>query len=283
MQTGNERAGLNRRSVLAGATAALVSACKPKASDSAKTIKFIMSDLGFNAELEPILSAKLAKQGFTLDWVVVNDIILPNEMVDTGQADANSFQHEAYFDQFVKDHDLHNVVRGFYTAYTPSGLYSKKYKSFAQVPDGALFAIPVDPANNGRALFMLRDHGLLTLRPGVEVTHASLHDITSNPHNFRFVQIDQLMQQRTYQDVDAAFLFSLYAKRVGLDPVRDALALESLTGETSAYKGIVAIRKDLVGSPKIRALQAAYASQAIKDFYHQKYGNAVVFLDYLNK
>jgi D-methionine transport system substrate-binding protein len=101
-----------------------------------------------------------------------------------------------------------------------------------------LFAIPVDPANNGRALFMLRDHGLLTLRPGVQVTHASLHDITANPHQFRFVQVDQLMQQRTYQDVDAAFLFALYAKRARLDPVRDALALESLSADTTEDRGV---------------------------------------------
>ena len=246
-----------------------------------KTLKFIMSDVSFNAELEPILKQELEKQGFVLDWVVVNDIIQPNEMVDAGSADANAFQHEPYFNQFVQDHGLKHIVKGFYTTYTPSGLYSRKYKSLEDLPDGAVIGIPVDPANNGRALFMLRDHGLLKLRDGIDVTHANLHDIIENPRHFKFREVDQMMLQRAFEDVDAGFLFSLYAKKLGLDLVKDALAIES--ADDSPYKGIVAIRKDLVDSPKIKALQNAYASATIKEFYGRRYGNAIVFLDKYNK
>lgn len=244
-----------------------------------KTVSLIMSDAGFNAEVVPILKAEVERQGFTLNWVVVNDIIQPNKMVDDGTADANSFQHEPYFDQFVLDHGLKNVTRGFYTVFGPSGLYSKKYKSLDQVPDGALLGIPVDPANNGRALFMLRDRGYLKMRP-VEVTHASLKDITDNPHKFRFREVDQLMLQRALDDVDVGFLFSAIALKIGLDPEKDALAREDI--KISPYKGIVAIRKDLVGAPKIKALQNAYQSDALKVFYKQKYGNSILFLDGLN-
>jgi len=263
-----------------------ISSCDDKNSDSAKktadkTLKFIMSDVSFNAELEPILKQELEKQGFVLDWVVVNDIVQPNEMVDAGAADANAFQHEPYFDQFVQDHKLKNIVKGFYTTYTPSGLYSRKYRTLEDLPDSAIIGIPVDPANNGRALFMLRDHGLLKLRDGVDVTHASLRDVIDNPHHFKFHEVDQMMLQRAFEDVDAGFLFSLYAKKLGLDLVKDALAIE--TADDSPYKGIVAIRKDLVDSPKIKALQNAYASAAIKDFYGRKYGNAIIFLDKYNK
>ena len=246
-----------------------------------RTIKFIMSDAGFSSEIVPILKAEVAKQGFTLQWVVVNDIIQPNKLVDDGSADANSFQHEPYFDQFVVDHDLKNVTRGFYTLFTPSGLYSRKYKSLDQVPDGATFGIPVDPANNGRALFMLRDKGLLELKSGVSVTHASRKDITGNPHHYKFKEVDQLMLQRALEDVDVGFLFSATALKIGLDPKKDALAYES--GSATPYKGVVAIRRDLVGSPKIKALQTAYASEAFKDYYRKKYGDAIVFLDDLNR
>jgi D-methionine transport system substrate-binding protein len=245
-----------------------------------KVIKFIMSDLGFNAEVVHVLKDEVAKQGFVLDWMVVNDIIQPNKLVDDGTVDANSFQHEPYFDQFVQDHNLKNVVRGFYTVITPSGLFSLKYKSIDEVPDGATFGIPVDPANNGRALFMLRDRGLLKLREGVPVTHAGLRDITDNPHHYKFKEIDQLMQQRTLPDVDAGFLFLNYALLMKLDPIKDALVLEDVN--TLPYKGVVAIHRDLVGSPKIRALQNAYASNAFKEFYRKKYGAAVGFLDHLN-
>jgi D-methionine transport system substrate-binding protein len=246
-----------------------------------KTVRLVMSDAGFNAEVVPILKKEVAKQGFVLDWVVINDIIQPNKLVDDGSADANSFQHEPYFDQFVSDHGLKNITRGFYTVYTPSGLYSKKYKSLDQVPDGATFGIPVDPANNGRALFMLRDKGLLKLRDGVTVTHASLQDITDNPHKYKFIEVDQLMLQRTLDDVDVGFLFSGTARKIGLDPKKDALAYED--EKNSPYKGMVAIRKDLVGAPKIKALQNAYGSDAMKAYYREKYGDTVLFLDGLNK
>jgi D-methionine transport system substrate-binding protein len=246
-----------------------------------KTIRFVMSDAGFGAEVVPILKKEVAKQGFILDWVVINDIMQPNKLVDDGSADANAFQHEPYFDQFVSDHGLKNITRGFYTTFTPSGLYSKKYKSLDQVPDGATFGIPVDPANNGRALFMLRDKGLLKLRDGVTVTHASLDDITDNPHNYKFIEVDQLMLQRTLDDVDVGFLFSGTALKIGFNPKKDALAYED--EKNSPYKGIVAIRKDLVGSPKIKALQNAYGSDAMKAYYREKYGDTIIFLDGLNK
>ena len=252
----------------------------PAAAATDRTIRFIMSDAAFNSEVVPILKAEVARQGFTLDWVVVNDIIQPNKLVDDGSADANSFQHEPYFDQFVTDHGLQNITRGFYTVFTPSGLYSKKYKSLDQVPDGATFGIPVDPANNGRALFMLQDKGLLKMKSGVTVTHASLKDITENPHRFRFKEVDQLMLQRALEDVDVGFLFSATALRVGFDPKKDALAYES--ADATPYKGIVAIRKDLVGSSKIKALQNAYASEAFKTYFRRKYGESIVFLDLLN-
>jgi len=246
-----------------------------------KVIHHIMSDAGFNAEIVKILQAELAKDGYTLDHVVVNDIIQPNKIVNDGDADSNSFQHEAYFNQFVKDQGLKNISRAFYTTFTPAGLYSKKYKSFDEVPDGALIGIPVDPANNGRALFMLRDLGLLKLKDGVEVIHTTLKDIVENPHNFKFKEVDQLMLQRTLDDVDAGFLFAGTAVQIGYKPKQDALALE--TGEDLPYKGIVAAHNDLIGSPKLKALQKAYESQAIKDFYKEKYGDAIETLEALNQ
>jgi len=269
---------------LAFALPFLASSCRKPDSGSVgsdKIVSFIMSDIGFNSELVPILKAEVAKQGFELKWVIVNDIIQPNKLVDDGSVDANSFQHEPYFEQFVQDHGLKHVVRGFYTIFTPSGLYSRKYKSLDQVPDGATFGIPVDPANNGRALFMLRDKGLLKLREGVTVTHASLRDIVDNPHGFKFREVDQLMQLRTLEDVDVGFLFSIYALKAGFDPVKDALAYES--EQATPYFGIVAINDRLVGTPKIKALQTAYASDAMKAFLRSKYGNAVVFLDHRNR
>jgi D-methionine transport system substrate-binding protein len=245
-----------------------------------RRIKFIMSDRAFNAEIGPILRKEVAKLGFVLDWIVVNDIIQPNKMVDDGSADAAFFQHEPYFDRFVVDHMLTNVVKGFYTTFVPSGLYSRKHKSLDQLPVGATVAIPVDPANNGRALFMLRDHGLIEIRNGTDVIHASAKDVTANRLELKFKEVDQLMLQNAIEDVDVGFLFAMYAIQAGFDFVADALAVEDV--EDSPYKGIVVIRKDLVAAKKIEALRVAFSSEALKSFYRSKYGKAVVFLDDLN-
>lgn len=126
---------------------------------------------------------------------------------------------------------------------------------------------------------MLRDHGLLTLRPGVAVTHAGLRDIVENPHRFQFKEVDQMMLQRAFEDVDLGFLFSAYAQQLGFT-THDALALESV--DDSPYKGIVAVRAELVGTPKIKALENAYESQAMKAFFRRRYGDAIVFLDRFN-
>jgi YaeC family lipoprotein len=265
---------------LAGARAVCLAADSPARAGDDRVISLIMSDAGFNAELVPLLKTEVARQGFELKWVVVNDIIQPNKLVNDAQADSNSFQHEPYFDQFVADHGLKNIVRGFYTIFTPSGLYSRKYKSLMEVPDGATFGIPVDPSNNGRALFMLQDHGLLTMRPGVSVTHASVRDIVANPHGFKFREVDQMMLTRTLDNVDVGFLFAGNAVLAGIDPRTESLALEDVA--TNPYKGVVAVHRSVLGTPKLEALRRAYHSEPVRAYFQKRYGDAIIFLDYLN-
>lgn len=268
------------RRVLALLAAVMVALTPVQAFADDRVLTLIMSDSGFNAEVVPILRDEVKKQGFELKWVVVNDIIQPNKLVDEGQAESNSFQHEPYLDQFVQDHGLKNVTRAFYTLFTPSGLYSRRYRSLEEVPAGGTIGIPVDPANNGRALFMLREHGLLSLRPGVPVTHASVRDITANPKGFRFVEVDQLMLLRTLDSVDVGFLFAGNAVLAGLDPKKSALALEDVA--VSPYKGVVAVHRSVLGTPKVEALRRAYESPALKAYFRKRYGDAIIFLDYLN-
>lgn len=249
----------------------------PTAATTDRVVSIIMSDAGFNSEIVPLLQREVAKQGFELKWVVVNDIIQPNKMVNDHTADTNSFQHEPYFDQFVRDHGLKNIQRAFYTTFTPSGLYSRKYTSLDQLPAGAVIGIPVDPANNGRALFMLRDHGLLQLRPGISVTHASVRDITANPRRLVFREVDQLMLLRTLDSVDVCFLFSANALLAGLNPRTDALALEKVSD--SPYRGMVAAHTRVLGTPKLEALRRAFHSEAVHSYYRKRYGDSIIFLE----
>jgi D-methionine transport system substrate-binding protein len=257
--------------------ALLSSACAlgaPVAADD-KTITLVASDSGFQPEVIALLKEEVRKQGYDLRHMVINDIVQPNQLVEDKQADANFFQHEAYMNQFNADHNLH-IVAAFYTTFAPSGFFSRKYKSFKDLPDGAKIGIPADPANNGRALFILRDAGLVKMTVGVPVTKASTRDVTDNPRHLKFIEVDQLMLQRTLEDVDAGFLFPSTAIVAGLDPAKDALGLES--AENSPYRGIIGTRPELKGGPKMEALRRAFQNDRVKDFYLRKYGKSVIFL-----
>jgi D-methionine transport system substrate-binding protein len=261
--------------VLAAALTAACGLVSSATSETDKTITLVASDSGFQPEVIALLKEEIKKHGYELKHMVINDIVQPNQLVEDKQADANFFQHEAYMTQFNADHNLH-IVPAFYTTFAPSGFFSRKYRSFGELPDGARIGIPADPANNGRALFILRDAGLLKMTAGVPVTKASTRDVLENPKRLKFVEVDQLMLQRTLDDVDAGFLFSSTAIVAGLDVTKDSLGLES--AENSPYRGIIGTRPELKGGPKMEALRRAFQSDRIKDLYTSKYGKAVVFL-----
>lgn len=257
--------------------ATIATACGLRATNTADdlTITLVASDSGFQPEIIGLLKEEVRKQGYELRHLVINDIVQPNQLVQDGQADANFFQHEAYMEQFNLDHGLHVAV-AFYTTFAPSGFYSRTFRSFEDLPEGARIGIPADPANNGRALFILRDAGLIEMTPGVPVTKASTRDVTENRRRLKFIEVDQLMLQRTLEDVDAGFLFPSTAIMAGLDPSKDALGLEK--AEDSPYRGIIATRPELVGGPKMEALRRAFQNDRVKDFYGGKYGKAITFL-----
>ena len=241
-------------------------------------VKLIASDMPTTVETIALVTELLHKQGFELKHVVINDIVQPNLLVEDGTADVNFFQHEAYLTQFNLDHGTH-VVPAFYTTFSPAGLFSKKYKSLAALPDGAKVGLPVDPANNGRALIMLQDKGLLKVRPGIDVTKLSTRDVTDNPHRYQFIEVDQQMLLRTLDDVDLGFLFGITANQNGFTLANDALAVERAT--STPYKGIIGTRPALVGTPKIDALRKAFQSDEMKQLYLKRFAKdpgAVAFL-----
>jgi D-methionine transport system substrate-binding protein len=241
-------------------------------------IKLIASDQPTTLETVTLVTELLRKQGYELKQVVINDIVQPNLLVEDGSADANFFQHEVYLKQFNLDHGTH-VVPAFFTTFSPAGLFSKKYKALTALPDGAKVGLPVDPANNGRALVMLQDNGLLKVRAGIDVTKLSTRDITDNPHRFQFIEVDQLMLLRTLDDVDVGFLFGSTANQNGLTLAHDALAVEQ--APSSPYKGIIGTRPALVGTPKIEALRKAFQSDELKQLYLKRFAKdpgAVAFL-----
>jgi D-methionine transport system substrate-binding protein len=233
------------------------------AAGGGKTIKIIVTESAPYQEPTKIAQKLLEAKGWTLEPTYVTDIIQPNLAVANGEFDANFFQHNAYLRQFNQDKSLENVGL-FYVYSAPGGIWSDKYKSLAELPEGAKIGIPVDPANNGRALFMLRDAGLLELSEAT-VIHTSQKNITANPKKLQFVEVDQQSLAKTLPDVDAGFLVARMAADAKHTKA-DALAFESDANQIP-FRIVVAGRKDFAGSEKANALKEAFQSPEVKAWY----------------
>ncbi|RKT88249.1 D-methionine transport system substrate-binding protein [Saccharopolyspora antimicrobica] len=239
------------------------------ASDE-RTISIIATDSPPYHDPLEIAREQLEAEGWRLDVRYVTDIVQPNHAVSAGEADFNFFQHGAYLQTFNRDNGT-DVVPLFYAVGSPAGVYSTRYDDISQLPDGARIALPVDPANNGRALHLLAGAGRLKLREGAQVVTTSQRDIVDNPHGYSFVEVDQQTLTQTLPDVDAGFLFSRQAIEIGLD-VEGAALLREQDLDAVPYRIVVGGRPDEVGSAKARALQAALQSPRVRDFFKQFYG-----------
>ncbi|CAM3495053.1 MetQ/NlpA family ABC transporter substrate-binding protein [Marinicrinis lubricantis] len=218
-------------------------------------------------EVQPIL----AEQGITLEIQEFTDYVQPNVQVYEGALDANFFQHQPYLDQFNEEQgmDLVNVV-GVHVE--PFGAYSEKIDSIDQLEDGAKVAIPNDATNGGRALLLLQENGLITMKEDAGI-EATIDDIAENPKNLEFTELEAAMLPRMLPEVDMALINTNYALEAGLVPTEDALFIE---GSDSPYVNILVARPDNKDSDAIQKLAEALNSEAVKTFINEKYQGAVV-------
>jgi D-methionine transport system substrate-binding protein len=195
--------------------------------------------------------------------------VQPNVAVLTGDLDANFFQHIPYLDS--NEEWSAKLISAFGVHVEPFGLYSKKYKDISDLPNGASIAIPNDPSNGGRALLLLQSKGLITLKDGAGLT-ATPRDITGNPKNFRFQELEAAQLPRSLQDVDAATINGNYALEAGFNPLNDSLIIE---GADSPYVNIVVVRKGKENDSHIIALKNALLSPKVKDHINSHYDGGV--------
>ena len=227
-----------------------------------------------HAEILEVVKELLAEQGITLDIREFDDYILPNQAVEDGSLDANYFQHITYMDNFNVEYGTH-LVSAAEVHYEPFGIYAGKTASLDELADGAQIAVPNDTTNEGRALLLLQEQGLITLTEdcGLEPTK---DDIAENPHNYEIVELEARLLPTTLQDVDVAVINGNYAIDAGLK-VSDALAIESADGTAAqAYVNVLAVEEGREDDPAIQALAAALCSQEVKDFIDETYEGAVV-------
>ena len=224
-----------------------------------------------HAEMLNLISDTLAAQGIILNVIEFNDYDGPNTALINGEIDANFSQNLPYLESH-RDW-VERLVPVFGVHIEPLGLYSTKYRNINRLPDGAMIAIPNDPINGGRALLLLQANGLITLRDGAGMT-ASLSDITGNPKNFRFREIEAALLVRALVDIDAAIINGNFALQAGLNPVRDSLIIE---GPDSPYVNYVVVRKGSEHDSKILALRSALLSPAIRDYINRMDGLVSAF------
>ncbi|ARU06078.1 methionine ABC transporter substrate-binding protein [Comamonas serinivorans] len=226
-----------------------------------------------HAELLNHVKPKLKAEGVDLQVVEFSDYVQPNLAVSDKQLDANFFQHKPYLDSFNKERKTTlTVVPNGGVHVEPFGAYSSKLKSLKDLKNGATVAIPNDATNGGRALLLLQKQGLIELKDKASLSATPL-DIKSNPKKLKFRELEAAQLPRSLPDVDIALINTNYALQANLNPLKDALALES---KESPYVNVVVSRADNAKSPAIAKLMAALRSADTKQFILDKYKGAVV-------
>lgn len=228
-----------------------------------------------HAEILEAAKPILAQQGWNLEVTEFQDYVQPNEVVEAGDFDANYFQHVPYLNSFNEEKGTHLVSVGE-IHYEPLGIYPGTASDLANIEDGAEIAIPNDTTNEARALLLLQDNGLITLKDGVGI-EATVNDIAENPHNIKFNELEAAQVSRVLPEVSYAVLNGNYALEAGLNAQKDALAIETSDSEAAkTYVNIIVVKEGNENNEGVKALVDALKSDEIKKFINDTYQGSVV-------
>lgn len=250
-------------------TAALILAVCTAGSAMAKTIRVGVTP-GPHAQIMEKVKEVAATKGLEIDIQEFSDYVIPNMALADGALEANSFQHQPYLDNQVADRKF-DIVSVAQSVNFPMGMYSKKLKNISELADGATVAIPNDPTNGARALLVLADNGLIKIDPAKGL-RASVIDVTENPKNLKFVELDAAQLPRSLEDVEAAVINTNYAMEAGLNPAKDPLIRE---GEKAPYFNVIAVRTADKDADWVKELVSAYHSPDVKTFIEETFKGSV--------
>ena len=225
-----------------------------------------------HAEILAVAKDVLADQGYTLEIVEFNDYIIPNTSVESGELDANYFQHIPYLNSFNEENGTH-LVSVLNVHYEPLGIYAGKTSPLAELQDGATIAIPNDTTNEARALLLLEANGLITLREGAGL-NATVLDIESNPHNYDIQELVAEQVPLALPDVDIAVINGNYALT---NELGEALVYESADSDAAeTYINVLVVKEGNENLDKIQALVEALSSDEVREYIVDTFGEAVV-------
>ena len=228
-----------------------------------------------HAEILAAAKPILAEQGWDLEVTEFDDYVLPNEVVESGEMDANYFQHVPYLDSFNEEKGTHLVEVGK-IHYEPFGIYPGTKASLDEIADGDTIAVPNDTTNEARALLLLQDNGIITLKDGAGLT-ATVNDIAENPHNVKIEELAAESVARVADEVAYVVLNGNYALQAGFSVSKDSLAYEKSDSEAAkTYVNVVVVKEGNEDNEGVKALVDVLKSDEIKNFINEKYDGAVI-------
>lgn len=256
-------------------TEAAASDGKDNAAAEAKgTVKVAATEVP-HAEILEAAKPMMEKEGWDLQVTVFNDYVQPNEVVEAGDFDCNFFQHTPYLDSFNAEKGTHLVSVGE-IHYEPLGIYPGKESDLSAISDGATIAVPNDTTNEARALLLLQDNGILTLKDGAGM-EATKKDIADNPHNVEIVELEAAQVSRVIGETSFVVLNGNYALQAGLNAQTDAIAYETSDSEAAkTYVNVVVVREGNENNEGVKALVDVLKSDEMKNFINEKYQGSVV-------
>lgn len=217
----------------------------------------------------------LAEQGWDLQITVFDDYVIPNNVVESGEFDANYFQHIPYLEQFNEEQGTHLVNAGG-IHYEPFGIYPGTKNELSELTEGDVIAIPNDTTNEARALLLLQANGVITLKDGAGLT-ATINDIEENPYNVTFKELEAAQVARVVPEVAFVVLNGNYALQAGFSVAKDAIAYETSDSEAAqTYVNVIAVKEGNENAPGIQALVNVLKSDEIKQYINDTYDGAVI-------
>lgn len=228
-----------------------------------------------HAEILEQAKPLLAEQGWDLEVTVFDDYVQPNLVVESGDFDANYFQHIPYLENFNEEQGTHLVNAGG-IHYEPFGIYPGTKSTLDELEDGDTIAVPNDTTNEARALLLLEANGVIKLKEDAGLT-ATVKDIEENPHNVEIQELEAAQVPRVKDEVAFVVLNGNYALQAGFSVAKDAIAYETSDSEAAkTYVNVIAVKEGNENSDKINALISVLKSDEIKNYITETYDGAVI-------
>ncbi|MFE5278703.1 MetQ/NlpA family ABC transporter substrate-binding protein [Bacillus cereus] len=241
--------------------------CSSDSTQGKETAKVKLGISGTDTRIWDFISKKAEKEGIEIELIKFSDYVAPNTALAEGELDVNAFQTVAYFDVFIEEHNL-DLVPIATTVLAPMGIYSEKHKDVNDIPEGAKIALPNDASNQGRALLLLQEAGLIGLPEDFD-PNGNVNQVTDNPKNFEFIEVVPAQAPRVLPDVAASLINNGIAQDAGLKPLTDAIYYE---GETATpYINIIAVRAEDKDDKTLNRIAELYQEEDTAKFIEEEY------------